>query len=74
MILEKRNFIEENSKIFNINIFAQYFSISFPNFIDLAKLNSISVLDAKRTIYFFLNKLLSDFKNDTDLECLKDKL
>lgn len=73
MILVKRRFIEENKMLFNIDVFAHYFNVSFPNFVQLAKENEISVLDAKRTIYFFLNKLINEFKNDVDLECLNQQ-
>lgn len=68
MILNKRRFFEDNSKSTNIDVFKDYFSPGFPNLINLAKRNSISVLDAKRTVYFFLNKLISDCLNDEDLK------
>lgn len=71
MILEQRGFFTENKKLPNIHIFKDYISVNMPNFINLSKRNNISVLDAKRTVYFFLNKLIEDCKNDEDLKRLK---
>lgn len=67
MIMKKRCFFEENKNENNIDIFSDYFSVSFPSYISLAKRNNISVKDAKTTVYFFFNRLVSNCKNDAEL-------
>lgn len=64
IILVKRNFFYRNKEVFNIQVFEDYFSIFMPGFLQLSKRNNITVNDAERTIYFFLNKLIDDCKSD----------
>lgn len=63
-ILDQRNFFSENKKVFNINVFRDYFSIDTPSYKNLSKRNSITINDARRTVYFFLGKLIEDCEND----------
>ena len=67
MIMKNRGFFEENKNENNIDVFSDYFSVSFPSYISLAKRNKISIKDAKTTVYFFLNRLVSNCKNDAEL-------
>ncbi|MFS4470050.1 hypothetical protein [Chryseobacterium sp. T20] len=64
IILEQRNFFDKNKNILNINVFRDYFSIDTPGYKNLSKRNSITINDARRTVYFFLGKLIEDCEND----------
>lgn len=66
VILDQRNFFYTHKKTLNINVFKDYFSMYNPGLMDLSKRNNITVNDAKRTVYFFLNKLIKD--------CISDKI
>jgi len=64
IILKQRNFFDMNSNQDNILIFKDYFSIDMPSYLKLSKRHNITVRDAQRTIYLFLNKLIEDFQNE----------
>ena len=64
LILDQRNFFKTYKQTLNINVFEDYFSMHYPGLIALSKRNNITVNDAKRTVYFFLNKLIEDCISD----------
>ncbi|TDX84054.1 hypothetical protein [Epilithonimonas xixisoli] len=63
-VLSVRNFFLEYKGTQNLDIFKDYATAFAPGFLTLSKKHKITLLESKRTIYFFLNKLISDCKND----------
>lgn len=63
-VINVRNFFTENIDVQNIAVFKDYAAAFAPGFYTLSKKHKITVLESKRTIYFFLNKLIADCKND----------
>ncbi|PQA92750.1 hypothetical protein SAMN05421796_11066 [Chryseobacterium piscicola] len=63
-VLDLRDFFKTHKSSLFIEIFEDYFSFHLPSFSNLAKRNNVTVNDARRTVYFFLNKLIEDCYSD----------
>lgn len=63
-ILLKIGFFEIYKDLLYIEVFKDYFSINCPSYQDLAKRNKITVNDAKRTVFYFLNLLTERHHRD----------
>jgi hypothetical protein len=63
-ILELRNFYDNYNENDNIEVFKAYFNLLYPSKNNLSKQFGISNSDCRRTIYFFLNKLIEDCKKE----------
>ncbi|MBV6880938.1 hypothetical protein NG800_012955 [Epilithonimonas ginsengisoli] len=63
-VLSLRNFFIEYKGTQNLDVFKDYAAAFAPGFYTLSKKNNITVLESKRTIYYFLNKLIADCKNE----------
>ena len=63
-VLSVRSFFNEYKGSQNLDVFKDYVTAYAPGFNTLSKKHKITILESKRTIYFFLNKLISDCKTD----------
>lgn len=63
-VLTMRNFFEKYQKEKNLALFKEYTDVFAPDYYNLSKTHNVTVLESKRTINFFLNKLIEDCKND----------
>lgn len=68
IVLDQRNFFIKYKHLPNISIFRAYFSFNMPGYRNLSILHNITVRDAQRTVYFYLNKLIEDCKADKILK------
>lgn len=72
-VLAIRDFFKVYQNESNLNIFKDYSDIFTPGYYNLSKIHKITVLEAKRTIFYFLNKLIDDCKKDGSIIIEKDK-
>lgn len=63
-VLEQRSFFNVYKGSANIKVFRYYVSIKSPGYYELSKHFNISVNDARRTVYYFLHKLIQDCRNE----------